>query len=411
MRWLATAVALLILGAGACGGAPPGVRTSVYVQTRGRELVGPDGAVLRLRGINLGNWLVPEGYMWRFEKGPQSPRQIQELVADLVGPDEARAFWSSWRDTYVTREDVQYLRKIGLNSVRVPFNYRLLTPEDRPGVWLDEGFVLLDRVIGWCREEGLWVILDMHCAPGGQTGTNIDDSWGWPSLFESAESQARTIEVWRKIAERYRGEPTILGYDLLNEPIPHWPEVQKYNPLLEPLYKRIVASVREVDPSHVVFLGGAQWDTNFAVFGPPFAPNLAYTFHKYWNETTDASIKSFLDFRDRHDVPLWLGESGENTDEWVAACVRLMEGHGVGWSFWPYKKMDATSSIVSVERPAHWDEIASYAAARGTDFEANNKLRPSLEHSRAALLGLVENSRFKNVRVNAGYVRALGLSP
>jgi aryl-phospho-beta-D-glucosidase BglC (GH1 family) len=93
----------------------------------------------------------------------------------------------------------------------------------------------------------------MHCAPGGQTGTNIDDSWGWPSLFESAESQARTAEVWRKIAERYRDEPAVLAYDLLNEPIPHWPEVQKYNPLLEPLYRRIVASVREADPRHVIF--------------------------------------------------------------------------------------------------------------------------------------------------------------
>ncbi len=131
MRSLAAGVALLVLCA-ACGSSLSD-RGSGYVLTRGRELVGPDGAVLRLRGINLGNWLVPEGYMWRFEKGPQSPRQIQELVADLVGPDEARAFWTSWRDAYVAREDIRYLKKAGLDSVRVPFNYRLLTPEDRPG--------------------------------------------------------------------------------------------------------------------------------------------------------------------------------------------------------------------------------------------------------------------------------------
>ncbi len=165
MRSLAAWVALLIL-AGACGGPVPEGRGSSHVQTRGRDLVGPDGAVLRLRGINLGNWLVPEGYMWRFEKGPQSPRQIQELVADLVGPDEARAFWTSWRDTYIAREDIRYLKKIGLNSVRVPFNYRLLTPEDRPGVWLDEGFALLDRVIGWCREEGLCLFKNVRVNAG-----------------------------------------------------------------------------------------------------------------------------------------------------------------------------------------------------------------------------------------------------
>jgi endoglucanase len=385
---------------------PPG-----FARVEGRQILGTDGAPALLRGTNLGNWLVPEGYMFHFDKGPQSPRHIEELVRELVGSGGARAFWRDYREAWITREDIRYLRKIGLNSVRVPFNFRVLTPEDQPGVWIEDGFALLDRVIAWCREEGLLVVLDMHCAPGGQTGSNIDDSWGHPWLFEEEAAQARTIEVWRRIAERYKGEAAVLGYDLLNEPIPHWSGLDRYNPSLEPLYKRIVAGVREVDPNHVIFLGGARWDTNFSVFGPPFAPNLAYTFHKYWNETTDESLRPFLDFRDRHDVPLWLGESGENSDEWVAACVRLVERQGIGWAFWPYKKMDATSSIVSVSRPVYWDEIVSYAARRTYSFEENFKIRPPLEHSRAALRGLVENARFQNVRVNPGYVRALGMQP
>jgi hypothetical protein len=161
----------------------------------------------------------------------------------------------------------------------------------------------------------------------------------------------------------------------------------------------------------VIFLGGAQWNTNFSVFSAPFAPNLAYTFHKYWNETSDLSIRSFLDFRERHDVPLWLGESGENDDAWIAACVKLMQRHGIGWCFWPYKKMDSPRGIVSVKQPPHWDEIVAYAAARGGDFEANAKIRPPIDHSRQALAGLVENARFERVRVNRGYIRALGLKP
>jgi hypothetical protein len=406
-------VAPCLLAALACGTDKPVSAASPtgFARVQGRQLLGPDGAPVLLRGINLGNWLVPEGYMFHFEKGPQSPRQIEELVRELVGSEEAQAFWKDYREAWIAREDIQYLRKVGLNSVRVPFNYRVLTPEDQPGVWQEGGFALLDRVIAWCREEGLLVVLDMHCAPGGQTGSNIDDSWGYPWLFEDAAAQARTIEVWKKVAERYRSQTAVLGYDLLNEPIPHWSGLDKYNPALEPLYKRMVAGVREVDPNHVIFLGGAQWDTNFSVFGPPFAPNLAYTFHKYWNETTDASLRAFLDFQDRHDVPLWLGESGENSDEWVAGCVKLVERHGIGWAFWPYKKMDATSSMVSVSRPAYWDEIVAYAAGRTSDFEANFKIRPSLEHSRAALKGLVENARLRNARVNAGYVRALGMQP
>jgi len=310
---------------------------------------------------------------------------------------------------WVAREDIQYLKKIGLNSIRVPFHYAVLTPEEEPGVWLEDGFALLDRVIAWCREAGLYVILDMHCAPGGQTGANIDDSHGYPWLFEELSAQERTIETWKKLAERYRDEPAVLGYDLLNEPIPHWDGLSRLNPALEPLYKRIVAAVQSVDKNHVIFLGGARWDTNFEVFGEPFAPNLAYTFHKYWNANDDASIAPFLEFREKHRAPIWLGESGENDDAWIAACVKLVESHGIGWAFWPYKKMDATSSIVSVARPPHWDEIVAYAAGRTYDFEENYKRRPPVEHSREALAALLENARFEKARINEGYVRALGM--
>ena len=78
--------------------------------------------------------------------------------------------------------------------------------------------------------------------------------------------------------DHYHDKPTVLGYDLLNEPIPHFPQLRKYNADLEPLYKRIAAAIREMDTHHVLILGGAQWDTNFSVFGPPFDKNVMYTF-------------------------------------------------------------------------------------------------------------------------------------
>ena len=96
--------------------------------------------------------------------------------------------------------------------------------------------------------------------------------------------------VWRRIAERYRSERAVLAYELLNEPIAPYNDWKKYNDALEPLYKRVIAAIRAVDPDHVIVLGGAQWNTEFGIFGPPFAPNLMYTFHKYWSEVTDASI-------------------------------------------------------------------------------------------------------------------------
>jgi aryl-phospho-beta-D-glucosidase BglC (GH1 family) len=375
-----------------------------FVQVRGKELVGPDGRPILLRGINLGNWLVPEGYMFRFESGPQSAREIDSLFRELAGPDATDAFWRDWRETYITRDDIEFIRKSGFNSVRIPMHYALFT--DRAG-----GFRLLDRVIEWCKDASLLVILDLHAAPGGQTGTNIDDSWGYPWLFESDNAQQQTVALWRAIAMRYRDERTVLGYDLLNEPIPHFPAVQKYNSKLEPLYKRIVAGVREVDRNHVVILGGAQWDSNFKVFGPPFDANAMYTFHKYWTAPTRDVIREYLDFRDRYNTPIWMSESGENTDDWISKFTRTLEDNAVGWCFWPYKKMDQTSSVVTFARPQYWDEILAFAKLSGGVGDAEKRIaaRPPADHVREALADLLKQIRFENRRTNEGYLRALGL--
>src|SRR5215210_4530881 len=192
-----------------------------FVTTQGREFVGPDGRPLLLRGINLGNWLLPEGYMFKF-KTASSPRLISTVVNQLVGDAEARRFWTAYRDNYVTADDIRFIKQAGFNSVRVPFSYRLFVVEGEPPRLEGVGYELLDRVVGWCGREGLYVVLDMHGAPGGQTGDNIDDSWGYPFLFESEEAQELTVRLWRKLAARYAQEPTVIGYDLLNEPVAHY---------------------------------------------------------------------------------------------------------------------------------------------------------------------------------------------
>lgn len=378
-----------------------------WVSTRNHDLVTPDGRPLILRGFGLGNWLLPEGYMFHLDKA-NSPRLIRDAFAELVGPDAAADFWREWTDAYITREDVHLIKTLGANSIRVPFNFRMLTPEDHEGVWLEDGFATLDRVIAWAREEGLWIVLDMHAAPGGQTGENIDDSWGNAWLYESPRSQQRTVDIWRKIAERYHDEPTVLGYELLNEPMAHFTDTTRYNPELEPLYKRITGAIREVDKRHVIIVGGAQWNTNFSVFGTPFDPHLVYAFHRYWADPTD--IAPFLAFRQQHDVPVWMSESGENTDAWIRQFRETLEKNGIGWSFWPYKKMDSPSCVVQFARPPHWAEIVAYADdVRGATYEEKRKKRPSVQHAREALHGLLQNIR--HCTLNRGYVEALGLTP
>jgi endoglucanase len=381
---------------------------SRFVTTRGKDLVSTDGKPLLLKGINLGNWLLPEGYMFKF-KTANSPRLIQTVINELVGEDEGRRFWKTYHENYITRDDIRFIKQSGFNSVRVPFSYRLFVSETEPQKLAGAGFELLDRLVDWCRKEGLFVILDMHAAPGGQTGDNIDDSWGYPFLFESAESQDLTVNIWRKIAARYRDEPTVIGYDLLNEPIAHYFDAANLNPKLEPVYRKIVAGIRVVDRNHLIFVGGAQWDTNFKIFGPPFDDKLVYTFHKYWMEVNKGAIQEYLDFRDKYNVPVWMGESGENTDEWISSFRTLLERNNIGWCFWPYKKLEATSCPVSINSAAEWDTIVRFAESPRTTFEDVRKSRPAKESVQKALNDYLERIKFANCRINQGYLKALGL--
>ena len=384
-------------------------QTNNFVGVKGKDIISLDGKTLHLRGVNLGNWLVPEGYMFKFSNA-SSPRRIEEVLNQLIGPEEANRFWRQYRDAYITQEDIRYLKRIGLNSVRVPFNSRLLVLEEHPDVWVPTGFEMLDRVVKWSKAEGLWVVLDMHCAPGGQTGDDIDDSYGYPFLFESPEAERLTIEIWKRIAERYKDETAVIGYDLLNEPIPHFYDTNHLNRFLEPLYKRITTAIRAIDKNHIVFLGGAQWDTNFKVFGPPFDEKLVYTFHKYWSDPTQAGIQDYIDFRNARDVPLWMGESGENTDGWIDTFRVVLENNGIGWCFWPYKKMNATRGPVTFDQPEDFAEIIAFAEKPRTSFEELRKSRPDMVKVRNALTQFLENCKFKNCRPNNGYLKALGVN-
>jgi endoglucanase len=388
----------------ACGFQVQMQAESRFIHQDGKFLVDASGHKVLLRGTNLGNWLVTEGYMFKLEGGPQSTREIEAMVNELIGPTEATKFWHQYRDAYVTRADIDFIAKQGFNTIRIPFHYRFFVPGD------EEGFTLVDRVVDWAKADGLYVILDMHAAPGGQTGANIDDSWGYPWLYEDEASQQQAADIWKRIAEHYRNNSTVIGYDLLNEPIPHYPKLAQYNSKLEPVYKKLAAAVRSVDKNHVLILGGAQWDSNFSVFGPPFDKNMMYTFHKYWVPPTQDAVKVYVEFRDKYNVPIWMGESGENNDEWITKFRTILDEDQISWTFWPYKKMEATSALVSFSKPEHWDEIVAYAARHAGmgDTEKSVAARPSLEDSRAAFQDLLVKIRFENAKVNEGYLKALG---
>lgn len=167
----------------------------------------------------------------------------------------------------------------------------------------------------------------MHDAPGGQTGDNIDDSYGYPWLFESEVSQQLFCDIWKEIADYYKNEPVILGYELINEPIaPYFENMEELNAKLEPLHKRALKAIREVDNNHIVLIGGAQWNGNFKPFkDAAYDDKLMYTCHRYGGDPTKEAIRTLINFRDSVNLPMYMGEIGHNTDEWQAAFCKVME--------------------------------------------------------------------------------------
>ncbi len=350
-----------------------------FLKVSGRDILDNQGQKILLRGMGLGGWLVPEGYQLHIP-GRGSPSAIETMIQDLIGTANTKEFYRLYQQNYVREIDIQKIASWGFNSIRLPFNYRMLSPENQPDVYLAEGFQIIDQLLQWCEKYQLYLILDMHCAPGGQNADNISDSDGTARLWTEAANQDRTVAIWRKIAERYAKSEWIGGYDLINEPV--LPSGYS-NTNLRALYMRITKAIREVDPDHLVFIEGNRYATDFTSLTPPFDVKLVYSFHKYWNETSTASIQSYMQIRSQFNLPLWLGESGENSNTWFHECVKLMEDNNIGWCWWTHKKIQTTTSPYSSPISSNYQRILDYWNKTGS--------KPSQKFARQALFQMAAN--------------------
>jgi hypothetical protein len=367
-----------------------------FLQVSGTEIIDSTGTPILLRGYGLGGWLVPEGYMLHVP-GYGSPSYIDSLVRDLIGDQFADQFWTNYRANYVTEDDINLIAQWGHNSIRLPFHYRVFY-DDVTGTFRPEGFALLDSLLTWCESNQLYLILDMHCAPGGQNKDNISDSdgiearlWTEPQIY-----QPMTIKIWKEIAQRYVNDPRIGGYDFLNEPV----LPQGYsNQILRDFYVELTDSIRLVDPNHLIFIEGNWYATDFNLLTPPWDGNMAYSFHKYWNLTTIATIQYLIDIRSQHNVPLWMGETGENSNPWYYETRILFENNNIGWNWWAHKKLETITSPLSATIEPGYDAILDYW--RGVSP------RPTQATALAALLEMAENLKLQYCETKPGILKAL----
>jgi len=262
-------------------------RAQGFLHASGQTIRDGEGSEILLRGMGLGGWLVPEGYTLQTSGFANSPTEINAVIVDLVGQANADEFWRRYCSNYVTKRDI-------------------------------------DSLLAWCKANRLYLILDLHCAPGGQNSGNISDYIpGEPSLWESESNRQRTVDLWQTLAARYASEEWIGGYDLINETA--W-DLGAGNVPLRDLMIRITNAIRAVDTNHIVFIEGNWYATDFNGLAPKWDNNMVYSFHKYWNSNDFNSIGYLLSLRNSQNVPLWLGESGENSNTGSpnaspAACI------------------------------------------------------------------------------------------
>ena len=343
---------------------------SNYIRSKGTEFVDGSGQNILLRGVGIGNWLLPEGYMWKFGMDTQSPREIERFFDKLLGHQESEKFWEKYESCFITEEDIRLIADLGFNHIRLPINSRKVITED--GLPIESGLRLIDQIIEWSRKHQLWVLLDLHGAPGGQTGTNIDDSPNnRPELFTDEGYWDLTIKLWELLASRYRDDKTVLGYDLLNEPLApqHWTEELSRSLIL--LYKELTQAIRLIDPNHLLMFEGTHWASNWEIFTEVFDSNSALQFHKYWSAPDQNGIENFLKIRDELQIPIYMGEGGENNGEWIYTAFRLYETYDIGWNFWPWKKIETLTSPLSVSAPRGWNEILHPPIADRGDTSLN----------------------------------------
>ena len=343
-----------------------------FLSVKGNQIVDAQGREVRLRGTCVGGWMNMEDFINAY---PGAEHQLRATLARELGAGKAAFFFDRLLDHFFTEEDVAYIKSLGATVVRLPLNYRHFERDDRPFEYLESGFLRLDRAVEWCTKHGLYVILDLHAVQGWQnTDWHSDNASRHSYFWEHVLFQERFDRLWQEIATRYRGNPTIAGYNLMNEPVSNTPYGRfsaSYTSNWENLnriYRRSVDAVRAVDPHHIIFLEGDYYSSLFAGLEAPFAPNLVYSSHNYskagfgpgpypgkfdgemWDLQKQRQVYAAhegVQFTRQHNVPLWVGEFGSAYNgpaQEIPDRLRAMDDqlavydeNRIHWTTWTYK--------------------------------------------------------------------------
>jgi endoglucanase len=337
--------------------------------SKGR-IVDQEGSPVFLRGVNLGGWLMMEGYLLCGRNIPEQTFKSQ--FTRRLGPAALADFEQTFRRTFVQELDLAQIAQWGFNCIRVPFHYRIV--EGEPFEFKNPNIAFLDRLVKWAKKYHLKVILDLHAACGAQNHDWHSDSIGPADLWQKETFRQRTCALWAFIADRYRSQDCIAGFDLLNEATVDTSSLNAF-------YRDVIKAIRQVNRNHILFIEGHNWSTDIKGLDAFEDDNYVLSLHMYepvdftfnfiphvtypiqtplhclsyegkkkrivcHHGTMERMIAMYAHEAQKRAVPLLVGEFGINyragffgEDLWVENMVSLFKTYQFHWTYWTYKSM------------------------------------------------------------------------
>lgn len=322
---------------------------SNFLKTDGQQIRNQNGKgdLVYLRGANLGGWQLHEGWMSPL-KGAADDYNMRKTLSRRFGDNGRDALINAYQDSWLQEKDFKFMSDMGMSAVRLPIYY--LNHMNENGQWRRDtagniDFTRIQWAVDMARKYRMYVILDLHGAPGSQNGADHSGRVGGADLYGNANYQSQVLEFWKQLAQRFKDDATVAGYDVLNEPSTNFPGPS--NSTVWGMYDRIYKTIRAVDPNHIIFLEGI-WDWGAIPHPAQYGwTNVVYEFH-YYNWGNDRNYQAQANFVEskiaqeqqyrNFKVPHYAGEFTffALPSSWEYGLRRFNEA-GWHWTSWTYK--------------------------------------------------------------------------
>lgn len=334
-----------------------------FLRVEDQKIVNEKNEEVLLGGFNLGNWLIDPGMIKLNDiKGIEPGKDIFDFFVKRFEEQKAMKIYSTYVENYIIEQDIKYLSELGVNFVRVPFDYRALLDEQ----YTKNNLYYLDKLIKWCKKYKIYVLIAMQSAPGEKStnkkrlGKRLKNE-----LWTKEENIKLTIQMWYNIAIKYKNESTVAGYDILNEASGS----PDYKTLVQ-VYNKIYHAIRNNDKKHIIFMQ----DALKGIYRLPIASNVGwsnvvYSFHLYpsWGGTASRnkikalyqvqfpSLKAYADY---NDMPFHAGKFNisKGRVDLLKKFMHVFTEYGWPWNIWSYKCIDNSNdgSLCLVGRTEKW---------------------------------------------------------